>query len=93
MSENYVVFGASDTANKAIIVGRTPNGPGRFAVLIADLRGTHEFGDTDFSVDDLGAAYTTMYFCKRESLDALIKALESARDMWAAEGDIDTPHG
>ncbi len=71
--ENYVVFGASDMANKAVIAAKPDNRA--CAVIVADLNGTHERGDMNFPLDDVGSVYTTLYFCKRESLDGFIKTL------------------
>lgn len=80
--EHYVVFGVPDTANKAVIAGKSKRLPGAYAVAITDLQGTHERGETDFPIDDIGGVYTTLYFCKRESLDTFIRVLEYLRDRW-----------
>lgn len=83
---HYVVLGARDSANKAVIAYKTDNkGPGKYAVAITELNGEHNRGDTDFPFEDVDGIYTTLYFCKRESLDVLIKVLEKLRDMWREE--------
>lgn len=84
--EHYVVFGAGDEPNKVLMIAKPPNGPGEMALVIGQARnnGKYNYGD-DVVAEDVEGIYTTLFFCKRESIDVLIKTLEKMREEWGKE--------
>lgn len=87
-SIHSVVFGAGE-ANKAVVCCRVENGPGKYAASVCELKndGRYGFGQADVRTEDLADVCTTFYFCKIESLEAVITALEALRDKWMEEED------
>ena len=84
--EHYVVFGAWKEPNKVLIAAKPENGPGRRALVIGQLRDSSSYGYGDsVARDDVEGIYTTLFFCKKESLDAFIKTLVAMREDWDKE--------
>lgn len=81
----YAVFGAGDKANKALIGFKSQFMSG-YEVHICECEGNHAIGDDGVvQNDDITGEYFTMYFCKRESLRAMIRVLQTLDDMWVDE--------
>jgi hypothetical protein len=84
--QHYVVFGALDKPDKGLLTAKVTSGPGKYALVITQLgRGKDRDYGGAFDIEDIEGTYTTLYFCKRESVDAMIKALEKLRDEWEKE--------
>ncbi|MBR1616321.1 MAG: hypothetical protein IJ673_12725 [Treponema sp.] len=83
---HYVVFGAWKEPDKVLIVAKTKNGPGKWALIIGQALndGRYTYGD-EVREEDVESIYTTLYFCKPESLDAFINALTIMREAWNKE--------
>ena len=82
MKEHYVVFGATEKPDKALIVTKSPETHIR-AVTICQLKDGlgKDYGDS-VEDGDINGYYTTLMFCKKESLDTFIKSLEVMREKW-----------
>lgn len=90
-SEHYIVFGAEDQPDKGLFAYQCDDGlPGKYAVAIVGLDNDGSIGyGGRFGEDQIKHIFTTLYFCKLESLDSMILALEQVRDAWRedVEGD------
>ncbi len=86
LKSHYIVFEASDKPDKGLVVGKVNGGPGKYALAFFAIEndGATGYGDS-FDVDAITEAYTTLFFCKRESVDAMIAALKCIRDQWEQE--------
>lgn len=87
----HIVFGAGNKADKAIIGFRSKQVDG-YEVHICQCEKEHEFGDNLPNLpeiviqnEDITGEYFTMYFCKRESLRAMIRVLQEIDDKWVDE--------
>lgn len=83
----YVVFGAGENgnANKALIGFKSQMTSG-YELHICETEGNHKIGDSGVIQNgDITGEYFTMYFCKRESLRAMIRVLQTLDDMWVDE--------
>lgn len=81
--QHYVVFGAWSEPDKVLIAAKPPKGPGKMALIIGQAinSGKYKYGD-HVATEDVKGIYTTLYFCKKESLDTFIKTLETMREVW-----------
>lgn len=81
----YCVFGAFEKADKALIGFRSQLTSG-YELHICQCSKEHDFGDGGVvQNEDISGEYFTMYFCKRESLRAMIRVLQKLDDMWVDE--------
>lgn len=80
--EHYVVFGAGEKPNKGIIMVRVPGMRG-FAAIICELKNSgYDYGEQKFPLSDIEGVYTTLYFTRKESLEAVTKVFQDTFDKW-----------
>lgn len=85
--EHYVLFGAEENPTKGLLTRKCDqHEPGEYAIEIVELDndGSIHYGDL-FDVENISKRYTTLYFCKRESLATFIRALKKVQDAWELE--------
>lgn len=69
-----IILGVGDIPNK-VAIGMKNNSIGGFDVMILGINN----GDIN-SLD--GRSYTTLHFCKMETLDNFIKCLQDTKKLW-----------
>lgn len=76
----YIVFGSGDEPNKAI-VGIRRNDSRGVGVAICEMKngGRYDFRSRGVSQEDLSGVYAVLWFCKKESLSAMIDCLSELR--------------
>lgn len=82
----YVVLGTYDTPTKVCALDFKP-ACGKMALRIFELGnedGKYAYGDMDAAINptDIQFEYMRIYFCKKESLAALIRTLQRGYDRW-----------
>lgn len=85
--EHYVVFGAEENPTKGLLVRKCDqHEPGEYAIEIVELDndGSIHYGDM-FDAENISKRYTTLCFCKLESLATFIRALKKVQDAWELE--------
>ena len=82
----YVVIGAHDYADKAVIVNKSRRLSG-WEVHICQMNKIMERSATEIAAGDLSGEYMTLYFCRRDALKEFISALQTALDKWEAQHD------
>lgn len=84
--QHYVVFGAGDRHDKAVIIGKSPR-LGGYEMNIVQLKDGEKYkaGETIDNVD-ICWLYTTLYFTRFESLKALSDAINKTLKEW--ENDL-----
>lgn len=76
---NYpIVFGASESPNKGLILGKAD---GHIEIRIGEVKGEYSYGDTYKSEDFIGE-YAELWFCKKESLIAFKRIIEEGIRIW-----------
>ena len=77
----YVIFGAGEKPNKAIVGIRRKDSKGA-GVVICEMEndGKYDFGSKDLSQRDLTGAYAVLWFCKKKSLEGMISCLNELRE-------------
>jgi len=77
----YVIFGAWDQPNKAIVGIRRKDSKGA-GVAICEMKNGDKYGFrcNGVSQDDLTGVHAVLWFCKKESLNAMIDCLIGLRD-------------
>ena len=80
---HYIVFGAGTKPNKVLVLGKATKGPGKWAISICEARndGKYTYGD-EVKAEDVEGIYTTLYFCKKESVEVMINALRLIEEGW-----------
>lgn len=78
--KRWVVFGAGQHANKALVGFK---GPLRgVEVRVCELKdGHYERGEVP-DINDIDGEYVTMYFTKEESVDLMIRFLEGCKEFF-----------
>lgn len=81
----FVVFGAGEKADKAVIAAKSRIGEG-FEVHICQTDKEHDFGSKEKEiVRDVSGEYVTFYFTRKESLRAMIDVLRNTLQLWEKE--------
>lgn len=92
---HYVIFGAWDKPDKAVIGLRRKDSKGAgVAICRLENDGRYSFHDSDFREEDIKSVCDVLWFCKKESLDSMIDCLiELREDMKRRENErvSDTP--
>jgi len=94
---HYVIFGAWDKPDKAIIGIRRNDSKGA-GVAICRIKddARYDFHSTDIKQEDITSVCDVLWFCKKESLDSMIDCLiELREDMKRRENErvSDTSQG
>lgn len=78
---HYVIFGAWPEPDKAIVGIRRNDSKGA-GVAICRLKnnGRYDFQSSEIRLEDLKGVCDILWFCKKESLDAMINCLTELRD-------------
>lgn len=79
-NRHWVVFGAMEKPNKALIGFKSRRTSG-MEVHIVEIDGDYDFGE-DIEFENVTKEYTTLYFAKKKSLQAFIRALEDMLSKW-----------
>ena len=84
----YVIFGAGEKPNKAIVGIRRKDSKGAgVAICEMDNDGKYDFGSKDFSQQDLTGVYAVLWFCKKASLEGMIDCLNELREEMVDDGE------
>ena len=84
----YVVFGAGDEPSKAVVGIKRKDSKG-VGVAICEMinGGRYDFKSKDVSQEDLSGVYAVLWFCKKESLNAMIDCLSELRRGMVDDGE------
>lgn len=89
---HWIVFGAGDKPNKSLIAYPSKMVGGCYAVKICELSTDcdYDYGfmdkpTTEKLLEEISGEYTTLYFTKKESVDAFIKLLEHVKEQMEHE--------
>lgn len=77
----YVVIGLRDDADKAAIARKSKRLSG-YEVHICRLAEPKQRGDKDIRPEDIEAECVTLYFCRKDALEAFIGALQTIANEW-----------
>lgn len=88
----YIVFGAGDIHNKAVIIGPSGRLSGYECNIVSLKDGSNYAAGETIDTADIDGLYTTLYFTKLESLRAFSNALNEVVKRWEDEenGTYDT---
>lgn len=84
-SPHYIVFGAGDRHNKAIVIGKSQL-MGGYECNIIWLKDDkkYEAGET-VDIEDFSAIESTLYFTRLDSMKAFLNAMNEAIKKWEGE--------
>lgn len=81
-----IMFGVpSEYCDKALVGGKSKTGG--YELHIYEIEGSYHTGDGNIQKEDITGEYAVLNFCQRNSLQAMIRALQQLDDMWEQENE------